>query len=360
MARLELLSLTKRYEGKPDLAVRDVTLSVEDGEFLVLVGPSGCGKSSILRMLAGLEEVTDGEIRIDGECVNEVAPRDRDVAMVFQNYALYPHMSVFENMAFGLRLRKFPPAEVESRVQETARFLGLAPLLDRKPRQLSGGERQRVALGRALVRRPRLFLFDEPLSNLDAQLRVHMRAEIARLHTQLGATMVYVTHDQVEAMTLGERIAVLKGGELQQVADPQTLYDRPANRFVAGFLGSPAMNFLPAGKGANGIAVEAGGVLLRLPEAHAAVLAGVSGELVLGLRPEHLRVGRGEWGTIPGRVAVRELLGNEVLLHVDTPAGPIVLRVAPEEPSSVGDEIAVSPEMTRAHLFASDDGRALV
>ncbi len=360
MARVEVEGLSKRYADGGALAVRDVTLAVEDGELLVLVGPSGCGKSSILRMLAGLEEATSGEIRIDGARVNDVAPRDRDVAMVFQNYALYPHMSVYENMAFGLKLRKFSAAEIAERVRETGRFLGLTDLLDRKPRQLSGGERQRVALGRALVRRPRLFLFDEPLSNLDAQLRVQMRAEIARLHTQIGATMIYVTHDQVEAMTLGQRIAVLKGGELQQVDAPRALYDRPVNRFVAGFLGSPAMNFLPAVRSSDGASLEVGGETLRLANG----LAGgarqdATGPLTLGIRPEHVQLGAGKWGTLPGVLAVRELLGNEILLHADTAAGLVVVRAAPDTPGEVGDAIALAPDMSRAHLFDAASGTAV-
>jgi multiple sugar transport system ATP-binding protein len=352
VAQVELDHLTKVYAGKGEPAVRDLSLDIKDGEFLVLVGPSGCGKSSALRMVAGLEEITEGEIRIDGKRVNEVAPKNRDVAMVFQNYALYPHMNVFDNMAFGLKLRKMPRQEIESRVVETAKFLGLGEYLKRKPRELSGGERQRVALGRALVRRPRLFLFDEPLSNLDAKLRVGMRAEIARLHSQVGATMIYVTHDQVEAMTLGERIAVMKDGVLQQVADPLTLYDRPANRFVAGFIGSPAMNFFDIAltDGARGFA--AGNETFRLPEVHSGALSGWDGgPLVMGVRPEHLGFEPRPWGALGGQVAVREQLGNEVLLYVDGDYGSLVMRMEPGQLPEVGEGVRVYPDLDRAHFF---------
>ena len=243
MAEVVLKDVTKVFDREV-VAVDHLNLKVEHGEFVVLVGPSGCGKSTTLRMIAGLEEVTEGEIYIDGRLVNDLPPKDRDVAMVFQNYALYPHMTVYQNMAFGLKMRKYPKSEIEQRVKEAAEILGITHLLDRKPKALSGGERQRVAVGRAIVRRPKVFLFDEPLSNLDAKLRVQMRTEISKLHSQLGATMIYVTHDQMEAMTMGDRIVVLKDGVVQQVDTPLNLYNRPANRFVAGFIGSPSMNFL--------------------------------------------------------------------------------------------------------------------
>jgi multiple sugar transport system ATP-binding protein len=352
MARVELDRLSKTYDGKGRPAVHDVSLTVEPGELLVLVGPSGCGKSTVLRMVAGLEDISSGELRIDGRRVNEMPPKDRDVAMVFQNYALYPHMSVFDNMAFGLKLRKMPKPEIEERVGETAALLGLGHYLKRRPRELSGGERQRVALGRALVRRPKLFLFDEPLSNLDAKLRTHMRAEIARLHHQLRTTMIYVTHDQIEAMTLGERIAVLKDGVLQQVADPLSLYRNPANRFVAGFIGSPAMNFLTARVGPDASTLEAAGATLRLPEATRSRLTGWSGrELTLGIRPEHVSLDPLPSGSIPGRVAVREPLGNEVLLHVDTAAGEIVMRQTRGDPPEVDASVSLHPDLARAHFF---------
>jgi multiple sugar transport system ATP-binding protein len=357
VAQVELENLSKIYGGKGEPAVRDLSLDINDGEFLVLVGPSGCGKSSVLRMVAGLEEITEGEIRIDGKRVNEVAPKDRDVAMVFQNYALYPHMSVYDNMAFGLKLRKMPRTEIESRVTETAKFLGLGDYLKRRPRELSGGERQRVALGRALVRRPRLFLFDEPLSNLDAKLRVGMRAEISRLHNQVGATMIYVTHDQVEAMTLGERIAVLEGGLLQQCADPLTLYDRPANRFVAGFIGSPAMNFFNVELSDDKKGILAGEEAFQLPGAHCEVLSSRDGHsLIMGVRPEHLGFEPRPWGALSGQVGVRELLGNEVLLYIDGHYGSLVMRLEPGSLPEVGEAVQVFPDLDRAHFFDPSTG----
>ncbi|MEQ1834639.1 MAG: sn-glycerol-3-phosphate ABC transporter ATP-binding protein UgpC, partial [Candidatus Eisenbacteria bacterium] len=284
MAGVDFVGVGKSY-GRGAYAVKDVTLTVAEGEFLVLVGPSGCGKSTLLRMVAGLEEVTDGEVRIGGRRVNEVAPRDRDVAMVFQNYALYPHMTVFDNLAFGLQLRKVAKDEIRRRVEAAAGVLGLERYLERQPRELSGGERQRVALGRAMVREPKVFLFDEPLSNLDARLRVEMRAEIRRLHQRVGATMIYVTHDQVEAMTMGDRIAVLQKGLLQQCADPRTLYSRPANTFVAGFIGTPPINQFPGVLAADGATVEVAGAKLPLGAAQQAALAGrAGGKVTLGVR----------------------------------------------------------------------------
>jgi multiple sugar transport system ATP-binding protein len=352
MARVEMDRLTKRYDGKRRPAVEDVSITVEAGELLVLVGPSGCGKSTVLRMVAGLEDITAGELRIAGRRVNEVPPKDRDVAMVFQNYALYPHMSVFENMAFGLKLRKLPRDEVTARVRETAGMLGLEKYLERRPRELSGGERQRVALGRALVRRPKLFLFDEPLSNLDAKLRTHMRAEIARLHHLIKTTMIYVTHDQVEAMTLGQRIAVLKDGTLQQCADPLTLYGQPANRFVAGFIGSPSMNFLDARLDADGRTLTVGGEALQVPEAQRAALKPWAGQpLVVGVRPEHLGVRPGPGGSFAGRVAVREPLGNEILVHVDSAAGEVIVRVTQGPAPSVDESVRLAPDFDHIHYF---------
>src|SRR5262245_27346829 len=306
MTRVELDRLTNLYEGKQRPAVDGLTIDVQAGELLALVGPSGCGKSTALRMVAGLEEISSGDLRFDGARMNDVPPKDRDVAMVFQNYALYPHMSVFENMSFGLKLRRRPRPEIEARVREAAVLLGLEPYLTRRPRELSGGERQRVALGRALVRRPRLFLFDEPLSNLDAKLRTHTRAESARLHHQLGTTMISVTHDQVEAMTLGERIAVLEGGRLQQCADPMTLYGRPVNHFVAGFIGSPAMNFLKAKVRADGSRIDFGPASVAPGSETRAALATRGGQGVeIGVRPGHWRIvsASGEGG-LPGRVRV--------------------------------------------------------
>src|SRR5262245_58321955 len=288
MPSVELRSVTKVY-ARDQRAVDRVSLQVENGEFLVLVGPSGCGKSTVLRMIAGLEDVTEGQVLIGTRVVNDVPPKDRDIAMVFQNYALYPHLSVFDNMAFGLRRRKVPTPEVDRRVRATAAQLGLDGYLARRPRELSGGERQRVALGRAMVRDPQVFLFDEPLSNLDAKLRVQTRAEIKRLHQRVRATMIYVTHDQVEAMTLGSRIAVLEKGVLQQVAEPETLYHRPANQFVAGFIGSPPINFFAATVNQDGTRLEADGVSVTLPaDLTARVSAVRGGKVTLGVRPEDL------------------------------------------------------------------------
>src|SRR5580693_8101450 len=294
MARVAMRSLNKNYDEVR--AVIDVNLDIRDQEFVVLVGPSGCGKTTTLRMVAGLESITSGHISIDEKVVNDLPPMDRDIAMVFQNYALYPHMSVYDNMAFGLKMRKFDKPEIAKRVQEAAEILGIEQLLERKPRQLSGGQRQRVALGRAIVRHPQVFLFDEPLSNLDAKLRVQMRVEIKKLHNRLGTTAIYVTHDQVEAMTLGDRVVVMKDGFVQQVGEPLTLYNQPANRFVAGFIGSPAMNFATVAVSEDSGALWAGndGMRIKVPPALAARLgAHVGHEMVLGVRPEDLRLASG-------------------------------------------------------------------
>jgi multiple sugar transport system ATP-binding protein len=360
MPGVDLVRLTKSY-GRATPAVSDVSLAIEDGELLVLVGPSGCGKSTLLRMIAGLEEVTAGEIRIGDRVVNDVAPRDRDIAMVFQNYALYPHMTVFENLAFGLRRRKTAAPEVERRVREVAELLGLVPHLARRPRELSGGERQRVALGRAMARRPRVFLFDEPLSNLDAQLRGQVRVEIKRLHQAVRATMIYVTHDQVEAMTLGDRIAVLKSGVLQQVADPFTLYRRPANQFVAGFIGSPPINLFDATVRAEGAPeLAAGGASIALPAVLAPALAARRGRAVrVGIRAEDLTLERGEpGGAIAGKVELCEPLGGEVLVHWSTPAGHLVSRVAEKAPA-VGETATLHFAGSRVLLFDPESGAAI-
>jgi multiple sugar transport system ATP-binding protein len=359
MPDLELRAVSKSYAAG-QRAVDRVSLSVESGELLVLVGPSGCGKSSLLRMIAGLEDVSEGEIAIGGRVVNALPPGERDIAMVFQNYALYPHMTVFENMAFGLRLRKRPRAEVDQRVRETAAMLGLESLLDRHPRALSGGERQRVALGRAMVRHPQVFLFDEPLSNLDARLRVQMRGEIHRLHQRLKSTMVYVTHDQVEAMTLGERIAVLKSGVLQQVADPHTLYHRPANRFVAGFIGSPPMNFLDAAVDGEGAVTLPGTAAFR-PAPAPPALAGRRGRAVtLGVRPEDLTLKpAGDGGSLAATLDVREPLGNEELLYWSTAAGPVVSRLAGEAGPPEGARVTLHFRHDRLRWFDPEGGAAL-
>jgi multiple sugar transport system ATP-binding protein len=329
MAQIELVHLSKVY-GNDVTAVRDLNLDVAEGEFMVLVGPSGCGKTTALRMIAGLEEITSGEIRIGGKVVNDLAPRDRDIAMVFQNYALYPHKSVYENLAFGLRMRKVPKAEQKQRVEEIARILGLGDMLQRRPAQLSGGQRQRVAMGRAIVREPKAFLMDEPLSNLDAKLRVQMRAEIARIQQTLKVTTVYVTHDQVEAMTMGHRVAVMRDGELQQVDTPQRLYDAPANLFVASFVGSPPMNLFEAViEHDNGrLVCRVGQTDLELP-ADVAVerpaLANYSGRRVaVGIRPEDVREASGWDGArLRGRILLVESLGSEQLVHIEIAATPL-------------------------------------
>src|SRR5215472_7248777 len=296
MAQVALRNIIKTFDKTP--AVRGIDLDIADREFVVLVGPSGCGKTTTLRMIAGLEECTSGEIYIGDQLVNEVPPKDRDIAMVFQNYALYPHMTVFENMSFGLRLKKFPKAEIKTRVERAARILDITELLERRPKQLSGGQRQRVAMGRAIVRNPKVFLFDEPLSNLDAKLRVQTRTEIKRVHQQVKTTTIYVTHDQVEAMTLADRVVVMNGGRIEQVGRPQELYHQPRTRFVAGFIGSPAMNFLPCRLERNGagLMLRLGeGLALPVPASHAARYQAAAGkELIFGLRPEHLTEPRGD------------------------------------------------------------------
>jgi multiple sugar transport system ATP-binding protein len=315
------------------VAVHDLTLEIGDGEFVVLVGPSGCGKTTALRMVAGLEDITDGKVTIGGRVVNDLTPKERDIAMVFQNYALYPHLSVADNIGFGLRLRRTPKDVVEERVQWAAKLLGLTPYLNRRPKELSGGQRQRVAMGRAIVRKPQVFLMDEPLSNLDAKLRVQMRAEIARIQHDVGVTTIYVTHDQVEAMTMGDRVAVMRKGELQQMAEPQKLYDSPKNLFVASFIGSPAMNIFEAkvDRGSDGLALSFGGQELPVPAGVAqqrTALAGYAGRTVaVGIRPEHLEdasVARNGGAILRGRVLLTEALGSEILAHVEVNAKPVV------------------------------------
>src|SRR5690349_2241935 len=333
MAQVLMKDLNKKYDEVH--AVKDVNLHIRDKEFIVLVGPSGCGKTTTLRMLAGLEEITAGEIHIGDRLVNDLPPKDRDIAMVFQNYALYPHMTVYDNMAFGLKMRKFPKAEIAKRVKDAAEILGIRELLKRKPRQLSGGQRQRVALGRAIVRHPQVFLFDEPLSNLDAKLRVQMRVELKKLHERLGTTAIYVTHDQVEAMTLGDRVVVMRDGRVQQVGDPMELYNQPANRFVAGFIGSPAMNFVSVRIAAeNGsLWAESESLRIKVPAPIAPRLGSYAGkEATLGVRPEDLRIANGaDTKDLSFDVAIEvvERLGSEILLDVATGSTTMVASVEP-------------------------------
>ncbi len=345
--------------------VKDMNIEIADGEFMVLVGPSGCGKTTALRMIAGLEEITAGTVKIGDRVVNDVPPKDRDIAMVFQSYALYPHMSVRENLAFGLKLRKMPKAEIERRVAEAAETTQLTKLLDRKPKELSGGQRQRVALGRAIVREPAAFLMDEPLSNLDAKLRVQTRAEIARLHQRLKTTTVYVTHDQVEAMTMGSRIAVMNDGYLQQVGTPQSLYDTPLNRFVAGFIGSPSMNFVDVtvdGSGDTARLVGPGDFSLPTPPRLRAIAGDIAGKkLVAGFRPEHLDIGEaaGASGSFRSRADVVEYLGNQELLHVNAADQDIVAIVDSSHRVRPGDIVELRLSLDKLHLFDSESGEAL-
>ena len=355
MAGLELHAITKDFDKVKVL--HGIDLTVQDGEFVVFVGPSGCGKSTLLRLICGLDDITSGQMLIDGFVVNDVPPSKRGIAMVFQSYALYPHMSVADNMGYALRLAGTPKPEIDARVRKAAEILRLDALLTRKPRQLSGGQRQRVAIGRAIVREPRMFLFDEPLSNLDAALRVDMRIEIARLKERLGTTMIYVTHDQVEAMTLADRIVVMRAGRVEQVGAPLELYERPANRFVAGFIGSPRMNFIDARMTA-GSAQLADGSTIALPQAQPS-----HGQLVIGIRPEHLAPAtRGTPGTLPGRVSFVEQLGSDTFAFVTTGARPepILLRLPGGHRVSSGEPLALSLDPGRIHLFsADDDGKAI-
>jgi multiple sugar transport system ATP-binding protein len=355
MARVVIRNLNKKFDAAH--AVKDVNLEIHDREFVVLVGPSGCGKTTTLRMVAGLESITSGQVLIGDRVVNELPPMDRDIAMVFQNYALYPHMSVYDNMAFGLKMRRFSRGEIEQRVQEAAEILGIEDYLRRKPRQLSGGQRQRVALGRAIVRHPQVFLFDEPLSNLDAKLRVQMRVELKKIHDRLGTTAIYVTHDQVEAMTLGDRVVVMKDGLVQQVGEPLELYNTPANRFVAGFIGSPAMNFatvqVTEADGALWSANE--GIRIKLPAAIGARLRGRVGEQVtFGIRPEDLRIASGgdpiELG-FEAVVEVIEKLGSQILLDVKVGSSMMVAAVEPTVRAQVRDRLRLTLNPERLHFF---------
>jgi len=362
MAQVMMKELNKKYDEVH--AVKDVNLHVRDKEFVVLVGPSGCGKSTTLRMVAGLEEITAGEISIGDRVVNDLPPKDRDIAMVFQNYALYPHMTVYDNMAFGLKMRKFPKPEIDKRVRDAALMLGIQELLSRKPRQLSGGQRQRVAVGRAIVRHPQVFLFDEPLSNLDAKLRVQMRVELKRLHERLQTTVIYVTHDQVEAMTLGDRVVVMKDGLVQQVGDPLGVYSKPRNRFVAGFIGSPAMNFMECTVVANGdLAVESPGCRIAVPPAQKAAIEPYRGKTVtLGVRPEDLREASPDGPKqyrVDAVVEVVEPLGNEILLDVRVGKHPLVARVPPTSRVRLHEQIPLTLNPEKLHFFDTQTEQAI-
>jgi multiple sugar transport system ATP-binding protein len=365
LARVALKDVSKVFPNGV-VAVATMDLEIADGEFVVLVGPSGCGKSTTLRMIAGLEDATTGTIAIGDRIVSDVEPKDRNVAMVFQSYALYPHMSVRDNLAFGLKMRKVPRSQIQQKVDDVAQVLGISELLGRKPKALSGGQRQRVALGRAIVRDPEAFLFDEPLSNLDAKMRVQMRTEISRLHHQLGATMIYVTHDQTEAMTLGQRIVIMRDGLVQQVDTPLALYQRPANSFVAGFIGSPAMNFLPGQLvHENGLRLLPDGAArqqtIALPAAFQPPAGLLGHPLVLGIRPEHVRVGA-EGSDVSMRAAVQviEPLGNETLLYFSVAEQPLTVRAPGQVAAAVDQQMDLVLDAAHIHLFARDDGRNLM
>jgi multiple sugar transport system ATP-binding protein len=367
MAEVSVRKVVKMYDGDVQ-AVKGIDLEIADHEFVVLVGPSGCGKSTTLRMIAGLEEISAGEIWIGGDVVNDVPPRDRDIAMVFQNYALYPHMSVFDNMAFGLKLRKFPKDEIKRRVDDAARILDIVPLLARKPKALSGGQRQRVAMGRAIVRNPKVFLFDEPLSNLDAKLRVQMRTEIKKVHQTIPTTTVYVTHDQVEAMTLADRVVVMNHGVIEQVGAPQELYHNPATRFVAGFIGSPAMNFLPCRveDTAGQLSIRVNPTIsLAVPPARVDRYAPYKGrEMVLGLRPEHLfehrDVAKPGVSRMDALVDVVEPMGMETLIHFFVDGTAVCARVDPATHAAPGEMLPLSADMNHMHLMEPEGGGRVV
>ena len=369
MASLSLRHIYKKYPGGVT-AVSDFNLEVKDKEFIVFVGPSGCGKSTTLRMIAGLEEITEGELFIGDQLANDVAPKDRQIAMVFQNYALYPHMSVYENMAFGLKLSKTPKEEIKRRVEEAARILDITHLLDRKPKALSGGQKQRVALGRAIVRNPKVFLLDEPLSNLDAKLRATMRTELTKLHNRVGTTFVYVTHDQVEAMTMATRIVVMKDGLIQQVDTPQNLYDKPCNMFVAGFIGTPQMNFINGAlrKAGEDVFFDFDGVSIKLPaeKANAPEIADYIGqEVVVGLRPEAISDQESAVEANPDTslevdVDVTELMGAEIYLYLNIGETNMIARVSSRSQSRAGQKIKIAFDMSRFHIFDKDTERCIL
>ncbi|SCG83948.1 Maltodextrin import ATP-binding protein msmX [Proteiniborus sp. DW1] len=367
MAKLTFKNVFKIYKPDNIMAVNDFNLEIEDKEFVVLVGPSGCGKSTTIRMVAGLEEITKGELYIDDILVNDIPPKDRDIAMVFQNYALYPHMTVYDNMAFGLKLRKIPKCEIDKRVKEAADILGIQELLDRKPKALSGGQRQRVALGRAIVREPKVFLMDEPLSNLDAKLRVQTRSEIVKLHKRLQTTFIYVTHDQTEAMTMGDRIVVMKDGIIQQVARPQEIYEAPSNLFVAGFIGSPQMNFIDVRIEENGSYAEFGGIRLKLSEEKSKLLrdSGYTGKTVtLGIRPEDVYVGEhfeGDYRFSKFRASVDliEMVGADTFLYLQAHNNLIIAKTDSKRRGDYTDEVDLFFDMTRIHFFDKETEKAV-
>ena len=380
MASVSLREIYKKYSGGV-IAVSDFNIEIQDKEFIILVGPSGCGKSTTLRMIAGLEEISEGELYIGDRLVNDVAPKDRDIAMVFQNYALYPHMTVFENMAFGLKLRKVPKDEIARKVEEAARILDIAHLLDRKPKALSGGQRQRVALGRAIVRNPQVFLLDEPLSNLDAKLRAQMRTEISKLHQKLGTTFIYVTHDQTEAMTMGDRIVVMKDGYIQQIDTPNNFYQNPVNQFVAGFIGSPQMNFIDATlrKYDNKYVVEFGRSASRDEEGvtysievpaskvtdEEALYPLIDNEVVLGVRPECIHdepafLAQATTGVVEAVVEVTEMMGAETYLYLDCVGIPLTARVSPRTTARTGDTIKVALDPNRIHIFDKETEKSVL
>lgn len=367
MAQVSLKNISKSFPGNV-WAIRDINLGVENKEFLILVGPSGCGKSTTLRIIAGLEEATEGDVYIGDQLVNDIPPKDRNIAMVFQNYALYPHMSVYENMAFGLKLRKYPKQEIEARVKDAASILGIEKLLHRKPRELSGGQRQRVAVGRAIVRKPLVFLFDEPLSNLDAKMRVQMRTEIKKLHIRLQSTMIYVTHDQTEAMTMGDKIVVMNDGYIQQIADPITLYDKPVNRFVAGFIGSPPMNFV------NGTIIKKNGKFylhegsfqVKLIDAMFEKISPyLNKDVIFGIRPEDIydKLFVSEAppeNTIKAACEVVEPMGSEVYLHLNTGKNPLVARVGGHDKPTLNQDMDLVFDMSKVHFFDKDKDFTIV
>lgn len=365
MASVKLKDVTKIFD-KNVIAAKNVNIDIQDKEFMVLVGPSGCGKSTTLRMIAGLEEISEGNIYIGDRLVNNIPPKDRDIAMVFQNYALYPHMTVYQNMAFGLKLRKFPKKEIEQRVHEAAEILEIKDLLERKPKALSGGQRQRVAVGRAIVRKPQVFLFDEPLSNLDAKLRVQMRTEISKLHNRLETTMIYVTHDQMEAMTMGDRIVVMKDGFVHQIDTPLSLYNVPINKFVAGFIGSPAMNFMTGVlRNDNGIIFDEGKIKLRVPSKYHQKLSNyIDKQIDFGIRPEDIY--EAEYAPVIKNLAkadslleVVEPIGNEIFLYLNTNIHQFVARVSASENLSVGGRIDIAFNMDKCHFFDPETEKLL-